>query len=293
MRKIILFTLALIISATAYSQTGNRRTQRAAAAGEQQAFETKRSILFENLSLDEFVETRWDEPGFNHINFEERFPASGGYIDERTRLRLGYIEQIEFAYNERGNITTRLTRDTENRQKSRVTFQYNPQNLLFRESVQEVRLRDRRPPEFFNAATYEYTYDSNGNRIRRVYMDRTNNQLAETTYTYNAQNKLTRSETKVGGNIVSSTVYSYDGDGNLVREEVRNAADAITARTNITWQNGRETSRVTIGADGKANLQITNEYSEDGQLSRRTIENIQGESKQIVVYEYTFRPIRR
>jgi hypothetical protein len=48
-----------------------------------------------------------------------------------------------------------------------------------------------------------------------------------------------------------------------------------------------------VSADGRVQMRVTNEYDKDGALIKKTIENFQGESKQIMQYEYTFRAVRR
>jgi hypothetical protein len=45
--------------------------------------------------------------------------------------------------------------------------------------------------------------------------------------------------------------------------------------------------------DGEVQLRVSNEYGATGELLRQTIENIQGQSTQIMEYEYTFRQGQR
>jgi hypothetical protein len=40
-------------------------------------------------------------------------------------------------------------------------------------------------------------------------------------------------------------------------------------------------------------MRTTNEYGRNGELTKKTIENFQGDSKQFIQYEYVFRAARR
>ena len=292
MRNIILFAMALILSMATCSQTAGRRTT--APRGGGQDVLIRGSILFEDGSLDEFTEFSWDA-GLTRVEFESRFPASGGYTSDRGE-RLGFIEQIEFTFNPRGDIVNRNIRNTENQQTGRVTYQYNPLHFLQRETVNEIT-RGRSGPQFRDVAINVFSWDEKGNMTRRQIVDRNNNVLAETVFAYDAQDRLIRSEsTSIAGGVIGSTVFAYDASGNLIREEARDGAGNVTVTTR-TWQGGfppagdnnityRETRVETVDARGTALRRVTNTYLENGDPDRRVIENIQGGSTQIIQFEY-------
>jgi YD repeat-containing protein len=145
-------------------------------------------------------------------------------------------------------------------------------------------------------STYEYSYDSKGNRISRIIKNRAGDRLAETVYTYDTQGKMLTSETKGDsseGAGISSTQYQYDGQGNLIKQIVRNSEGRTTATINAVWQDGNEVRNEMLGPDGSIQMLVTNEYGTNGELVKKTIDNRQGASKQIMQYEYTFRPVRR
>jgi hypothetical protein len=48
-----------------------------------------------------------------------------------------------------------------------------------------------------------------------------------------------------------------------------------------------------LAAHGTVRMRVTNEYGNNGELVKKTVENIQGSSKQIIQYEYTFQDARR
>ena len=277
MRKSNLLLTALIFAMATCSQTaGIRDPSNISTAGRtQDAFEIRQSVYFEDGSLDEFTTSRWDT-SYTHVDYQGRFSASGALL-----------EQIEYSYSEEiGNILTRLTRDVEERLRNRIVYQYNPQGLLWRESLVDNRGRV--------VSTYEFGYDNRGNRTSRTIKNRAGDELAVTTFTFDNANRLTRSETRdMGGSVISSTTFSYDGQGNLVAQQVANAAGSVTSNIRAVWQEGREIRNETTGADGTMHMRITNEYGPQGQLLIRTIENFQGQSTQVMRYEYDLRPRRR
>jgi len=272
MRKVILFIVALIISMAAWGQT--RSTRSNAAPGTREPVQTKESIFFADGTLDEYTAFQWDAI-YSHIDNQIRYSASGAML-----------EQIEFAYNEdKGYVTTRITRDVESRLRNRVVYQYNAQGRLFRESLVDNKGRI--------VSTYEYGYDDRGNNISRIIKNRAGDTLATTSYTVDAAGKMTASETRdMGGNVISSTTYAYDTQGNLTGQRVLNREGRVTSNIRAVWQDGREVRNEMADASGTVLLLVTNEYGADGELTKRTVENFQGESKQVMQYEYIFRPRR-
>jgi len=267
MRKAVLFGVALVFSIGTCSQSGGRARE--------VAYEVKHSVFFADGSLDEYTESKWDS-AFTRVDNEVRYSASGATL-----------EKVEFAYNEdKGLKTTKITRDVEDRLKNRIVYQYNPQGLLFRESLVDNKGKV--------VSTYEYGYDSKGNQISRIMKNRTGNKLAETTYTYDANGKMIASETKdAADKKISATKYTYDRDGNLVNQQVTNAEGRVTSITNSVFQAGREMKNEIATPDGSVQMRVTNEYGNKDELTKKTIENFQGDSKQFIQYEYVFRPARR
>jgi YD repeat-containing protein len=241
----------------------------------QEAKEVKQSVFFADGTLDEYTTSQWDS-AYTHVDSQSRYSASGAMI-----------EQVEFAYNDdKGFITTKITRDVESRLKNRVVYNYNPQGRLFRESLVDNKGKV--------ISTYEYTYDGKGNRVSRIIKNRAGDRLAETVYTFDSQGRMLTSQTRdfldTG---ISSTEYQYDGQGNLIKQVVRNNEGRATATIDAVWQDGNEVRNEMRGADNSLQMRVTNEYGGNGELVKKTIENFQGASKQIMQYEYTFRPARR
>jgi len=268
MRKINLLLVALIVSLATCSQAGGKKTQ--TKGGDREAYEVKQSVFFADGSLDEYTASNWNS-SYSHVENQARYSASGAML-----------EQVEFAYNdEKGYITTKLTKDVESRLKNRVVYQYNPQGYLSRESLVDNKGKV--------VSTYEYDYDSKGNRISRIIKNRAGDKLAETVYTFDNQGRMTSSQTRdFMESAISSTEYSYDPQGNLVEQKVLDSNKKPTSVIKAVWQDGREVKNETLSADGSVQMRVTNEYGTNGELVKKTIENIQGDSTQIKQYEYKF-----
>jgi hypothetical protein len=266
MGRAILFVVALFFSISTCSQTGGRGRE---------AHEVKNSTFFADGSLDEYTTSEWNS-AYTHVDNEVKYSASGAML-----------EQVEYAYNDdKGWKSTKITRDVEARLKNRVVYQYNPQGKLWRESLVDNKGKV--------VSTYEYSYDNRGNQISRVMKNRTGARLAETIYTYDANGKMTASETRdAGDSMISSTKYTYDSQGNLTNQQVFNGEGRVTSVISSVWQSGRETRNEIKAPDGSVQMRVTNEYGNDGELTKKTIENFQGSSKQVIQYEYVFRPRRQ
>jgi hypothetical protein len=266
MRKAVLFVVALIFSIATCSQSGGRARE---------AHEIKQSIFFADGSLDEYKTTEWNS-AYTRVDNEARYSASGAML-----------EQFEYAYNEdKGLKTTRITRDVESRLKNRIVYQYNPQDKLWRESIVDNKGKV--------VSTNEYGYDNMGNQISKVLKNRQGARLAETVYTYDAGGKMITSETRdAGDNKISSTKYTYDSQGNKTGEQVFNGEGKLTSVSSSVWRSGLEIRNEIASPDGIVQMRITNDYGKDGELTKKTIENFQGSSKQVIQYEYVFRPRRQ
>ena len=263
MKRIFLFAAALLLAIAAYSQTQSR----------QEPFEVRQNVLFADGSLDEYTTTEWNS-SYTRIELQERYSASGALL-----------EQVEFSYNDdRGVLGAKITRDVELRIRSRVVYQYNTQNRVHRENLVDNRGRV--------VSTYDFTYDSRGNTIKRVIKNRAGETLAETTYNYDNQNRITSSQTRnPGGGVISSTTYIYDG--NQVRQNVTDGNGNPTSVVTATMRDGLEVENVmTSATTNTMQMRIRNEYGQNRELLVKNIENFQGNSRQVIRFEYVFRPRR-
>jgi hypothetical protein len=287
MKKEIIFIGLMTLVFAACVTTGNGETTTGGAAASraggartsadktlQIPIETKSMILFADGSLDEYTTTDYD-PSFTNIVNQNRYSASGALL-----------EQMEYAYqDEKGWLSTKITRDVENRLKNRIVYQYNDQGQLSREILANKAGKA--------VSSYEYGYDKSGNRISRTVKSGTGVKLAETLYTYDSRGIMISSETRDGaGRKISSTVNRYDALGNLINQEVTNMDGQVTTIISAVWQDGYEIENEQKTPDGSIQLRVTNEYGAEGELLKKTVENFQGESTQIMRYEYAFKPGR-
>jgi hypothetical protein len=235
----------------------------------------KRAVVkFADGTIDEFTISEYDPSDITLLG-QNRFSASGGLMD-----------QIEYTYDEERNVlTNKMTKDDENRIKSRIVYVHDEvTDRLMRETVVNKAGKA--------VSTNEYTYNSAGFVGSRAILNGNNVKLAETAYTYNG-NLVVSSKTVAGdGRPISSSTNEYDREGNLINQVLYNAAGNITRRISTVWQDGHEIEVTQTTADGKPQLRITNEYGAAGELVRKKVENYQGESTQVIEFEYEFRPDR-
>jgi hypothetical protein len=234
--------------------------------------ETRAVVKFADGTVDEFTVSEYDPSDITLLS-QNRFSASGGLMD-----------QIEYTYDEEKNmLTNKMTKDDENRIKSRVVYVHDEKTeRLMRETVVNKAGKA--------VSTNEYAYNPAGFVVSRAILNGNNIKLAETFYTYQG-NLVVSSETKAGnGRPISSSVNEYDRNGNLINQVLYNAAGKVTRKISTIWQDGHEIEITQTSADGKPQVKITNEYGAAGELLRKRIENYQGESIQVIEFEYEFRP---
>jgi hypothetical protein len=260
---------ALVFSSCA---TGQRGTGVGKALAGQTLVETKEAVLFADGSLDEYTTMEYD-PSYTNIVAQSKYSASGALL-----------EKVEFAYqDENGWLSTKLTRDVEDRLKARIVYQYNEQGQLWKEFLANKAGK--------TVSSYEYGYDSQGNRISRIIYNGAGAKLAETLYTFNADGRVIASETKDGsGKKINATENEFDSRGNLTVQKIYNGSGELVTTINAAWQNGLEVKNEQKGQDGTVQIRITNEYGPHGRLVRKTVEDFQGDSTRIMEYEYTSAP---
>ena len=137
-----------------------------------------------------------------------------------------------------------------------------------------------------------YTYYTKGGVVYRIIANGINIPLAETVYTYRGELGITSQTTNGQGKPISSSKNEYDGDGNLVKQVIYNASGGVSRSISKVWKNGLEIETTQTSGDGKLQLRITNSYGKEGELLKRTIDNIQGNSKQVLEFEYEYRRSR-
>jgi hypothetical protein len=236
--------------------------------------EKKAVVRFADGSLDEYTESEYDPSDITLLS-QTRFSASGGLMD-----------QIEFTYNEEKQvITTKMTKDDENKLKSRIINEYDESVTPPRLIVETVVNKASKP-----VSVNRYTYNTKGGVVSRIIANGINIPLAETVYTYDESEDLIIASRTVNAHntLISSSKNEYDRDGHLTNQVIYNKDGVATRKISTVWQNGRAIEIIQTSGDGKPQLKVTNEYGESGELVKKTIENFLGNSVQVMEFEYEF-----
>jgi hypothetical protein len=251
------------------------RSSGRASAPKRIPVEKKAIVKFANGDLDEYTVSEYDPSDITLLN-QNRFSASKSLMD-----------QTDFTYNEEKRmLTTKITKDDENRLKTRVVYRHEDPKTT--EPTMETVVN--KAGKVINSNVY--AYNAAGNVESRSILNANNVELAKTFYTWNGKLLVSSETNDRSGKRISSSENSYDGEGNLVSQVFRNAAGAVTRKITTKWQNGLEIEIQQTSAEGKLQLKITNEYGPDGEVLKRIVENYQGNSTQIREFEYDYRPSR-
>jgi YD repeat-containing protein len=227
---------------------------------------------FANGSMDEYTLYSYDQNDVLLLS-QSRHSASGALV-----------ESIEYSY-QNGRLVQKLIKDEQGRARSQIRYQYNDQGLLSAELLTDRSGR--------TLSSYEYRYDADGNQTLRIINNAAGRRLAETSYSYR-NGLLVSSETQdASGRKTRSSEFTYDAQGRRISEQVFDAAGVVVRIVNYRWQGGLETKMERTTATGLVQQQQTNEYGSRGELIRKTIEDIQSQSKRIIEFEYTFRQEQR
>jgi hypothetical protein len=262
---------ALVFASCGSSPAPGDSSQTSEFVPKQIPVEKRAVVKFADGTIDEFTVSEYDPSDITLLG-QNRFSASGNLMD-----------QIEYTYDEEKNmLTNKMTKDDENRIKSRIVYTHDEKTgRLMRETVVNKAGKA--------VAANEYAYNPEGLVISRSILSGNNAKFAETFYTYKG-NRVVSSETKAGnGRPISSSTNEYDQDGKLINQVLYNAVGRITRKISTVWRDGHDVEITQTTEDGKPLVKITNEYGSSGELIRKRIENYQGESVQVIEFEYEFR----
>jgi hypothetical protein len=231
----------------------------------------KASTRLANGRLDEYIVFQYDQNDVLLLS-QSKYSASGVLV-----------EMVEFVYED-GRAVQKITRDEQGQPHARISYQYNAQGLITKEILSSRSGRV--------LSSYEYQYDSSGNRIVRIINNTQGNRLAETSFVYR-NGLLISSETRDGtGRKTGSSENTYDERGNRLSETVFDATGQVLRVVTETWRNGRAVQLERANAGGRVLLRETYEYGAYNELVRKTIEDIQNQTKKSIEYEYTLREER-
>ncbi|HCM26926.1 MAG: hypothetical protein A2Z99_17910 [Treponema sp. GWB1_62_6] len=229
--------------------------------------ERKSSIRFSDGSIDEYSLSEYDEAFA--LKVQTRYSASGSIL-ERTRFTV-----------EAGRLVLKATMDGEEKLVSSRSYAYGADGLV----SGEVLVDGNGKP----LSSFEFGYDASGHRVSWTVRDSKGSVLAVTSYSYK-DGRIRTAELKDGaGRKNGSSAYEYDADGRLAKQSFFDAKGSLL-RTEITrWVAGAIAAEERTNAGGTVQQRTSYEYGADGEILRKTIEDLTGKSKQSVEYEYDFR----
>jgi RHS repeat-associated protein len=196
------------------------------------------------------------------------------YDDGRRRTVTDAFGRVTFyEYDGRGNLK-RVTANQGLPDQHVTAYEYWPDNLLRSltrangtVTSYEYDRADRLTSvvvrrDALVLASYEYTYDANGNRLTQV---ETNGGAPEpTSYTYDALNRLETVSYPDG----TSAAYEYDAVGNRTREVLRSSLGAIVSDKTAAFDAINRLSSITDPVDPSLNAALT--YDRNGNLLAKT-----------------------
>lgn len=113
-----------------------------------------------------------------------------------------------------------------------------------------------------------YSYDEQGNMIRKMVKDALGNLSTDYYYYYDASGKQVK-ETQIvydeGYAILTNATFLYDTAGNLMFKQNTDATGALMNIVAYVYDAyGNQTQSITVGADGAVDLMVLNAYNASG-----------------------------
>ena len=230
--------------------------------------EIKSVIKFADGSIDEYTTSEYDDE-FKTLLFQTRYSASGALV-----------EHTEYKYIE-GKLVEKTIKDHEDKIISKRTFTYGPSGLVTDETVIDGNGK--------LISAFEYAYDAQNNKIAWIVKNNNNTKVAETRYAYKDGKVQSAELTDAKGKKNGYSTYEYDSVGNLSVISYYNASGSLLRKEVSYWDKGllKKEERSSVG--GQVMQRTAYEYGPNQEIIRKTIEDLQGKSKQIIEYEYTNR----
>ena len=230
--------------------------------------ETKSVVKFADGTVDEYTVSVWDS-SLMFLQSQTRYSASGAVL-----------EKTEFSY-ENGRLAGKTIKDREDKVSARRSYAYTPAGLLSMENVFDGNGKQ--------VSGYEYVYDAQNNKVAWIVKDANNSKVAETRYIYKngkvQSAELFDATSKKNG----ASVYEYDAEGNLAVVSFYNGLGSLLRKELSYWDQGLLLKEERTSAGGQVLQRTSYEYGTNKEIRRKTIEDLQGKSKQTIEYEYAIR----
>jgi len=134
-------------------------------------------------------------------------------------------------------------------------------------------------------------FDSDGNTISEIELDRDSSYKNYDTYSYNNHNDVTEHfEYDKKGRLIKKTVSNYDNLNDKLSEITYDSSNVIIEKVKIHYNNfGQKDEEITYSADEKIKKKIIFKYDNKGSLIEKLIYNEKGEIvyNRKSVYQYS------
>jgi hypothetical protein len=148
-------------------------------------------------------------------------------------------------------------------------------------------------PNGKNAEKYVKSFDSDGNLISYIHLNRTNDTIEKGAFSFLEKGKMKQSDIYKKSKLKKSTTFTYDKNNQLISFEIKNGKNKTLslARWTINKINGKDrvTESVLYKRDtSKIKFKWVYDFNEDGSQSKSTLFN--GTSKVKKVWSYQCNP---
>ncbi|GAB1481921.1 hypothetical protein MASR2M78_07360 [Treponema sp.] len=233
--------------------------------------ETKSKQYFADATLDEYTLSEYSSS--DDLLAQSRYSASGSVV-----------ERTEYSYKD-GELISKKIIDGEGKLQSRKTYSYGPRGHILLEVLEDGAGK--------TISSFEYSYDEQGHRSAWIVKDSKGVPIAETLYSYK-DGRIRSAELRDGsGKKTGSSAYEYDAEGFLSVQRYFDASGSTLRIESTTWKDAKIVLEERSTAGGFVQQRSTYEYGKDGELLKKTMEDLVGKNKRIFEYEYRFREEQR
>lgn len=211
--------------------------------------------------------------------YKETNPVTAAQVKGKKLLREDYNEIIYFdaGYNHEN--------------KGSIYYEYDAKGNLISEIRAQAPL-DGVEIEPWKSA--EYSYDNNGNVVKKIMLEYDGSVEGETTYEYDAQRNLIKEDYRYNSGEFGISIYNYDGQNNIINEIfVSNGYYGCYIDTYLYDSNGVCTQKIRVFTDedgnsiGASPTYFTYTYDINGNLIKELEEDSEIPGY-FVITEYTY-----
>ena len=231
-------------------------------------------------------------------SFTRTYAANGGYTDN-------YDNGEKMSYDAKGNAiagkdakgsyrivnedgrTYNVYADRDSGIWNKYTFENNGNRYNIWNSEVVISCNDTECTTL-NSGNIESTYDTNGNKTKRISRDKNGKVEYSEEYTYDANGNITKEVDKYeNGKVESTTEYTYDANGNETKRILKAENGKVESTTEYTYDaNGNETKRIFKAENGKVESTTEYTYDANGNKTKRIEKDANGKVENTSEYTY-------